>query len=535
MSQSASGRLAILLLGAVLQLAGNTPCALAADSANAPVVSACNEQNAPGRSPGPQFEMFYDIQRPEHLADLDIDTYSPSDVYPLVGKPRWRSDTLRRESVSWRPSPIWPNLVDPARFDRKKLSGTGGFIYYYEPDGKGGRRICRVEEWRSRDPAQYQAIGAPSSAQPHQGHQADSRQTHNPVLAELARAYIPLRATQFLYNTAGQIRVVGDFEEKNWQAPGTIDGYVVGPDWEAVDHACYLWRPDDQLERYAPYCSRRGKMYVTSTYFEYRYAADGAPAGTVVHAPFQSHVSPDAWTETWYLKVNNSEIEAGANSEDGVLYITGAGILAPKDNNDFNWQDDDVNIDGQYAFPDKVPLSLLEQLDTIYNYRRVRETGAGLMRVRVLEVFPAGSSQATDRLWLNLDNNRVVRQEQYRNGKLWRVINIDLESIKRNWAFDEKHRLRYGKYYEEHLDGYPIRPQDLKHRVYEYDAAGKEKLVAVSWTKFSAVPANSSREMSYYGLPDGAVKWKDFEAFRKAFDIQETVDWLYPKGRPERF
>jgi hypothetical protein len=39
----------------------------------------------------------------------------------------------------------------------------------------------------------------------------------------------------------------------------------------------------------------------------------------------------------------------------------------------------------------------------------------------------------------------------------------------------------------------------------------------------------------YYGLPDGTVKWKDFDAFQKAFDIQENADWLYPKGPPKRF
>jgi hypothetical protein len=546
----------------VLLLLGVAVNAMPAEQFLPPVTTGCNDLNDPGRSPGKQFEMFFDIQQPDPVNSIG----SNSEKYPEVGSPI--SPDIDASASDTDFPKQHPNLSDPVKFDRKKLSIHGGYIYYYEPDGKGGRRLCRREEWANRTVmafkpytakrGEYQTIprekhygysGQPLDRAP----QPD--QVHNPALAEIAKTYVPVSAIRYLYDAAGRLVESMTFDELNWE-----EGSAKPTNWQfEANHGlqCRLYRPDGKLWRYihgqidGADCSHARPN--NSNYFEYRYDTNGQYLGSIQNSRTKSeNGGGEGWHQTWELSIAGHRVQAEANSEIGVLFVTGAvNRIAPKDNNPLNTNG------GVYFFPNHdAPVSLLDDFPKIYNYRRIRERGTGI--ARMVEAFPAGSSQLTARVWLNTYNNNLLRQEQYKDGKLVRVINTDFA--------DEPTQ----EYYEEHLEKYAvkIKPANLVQRVYEYDDKGNEKLVAISWTKVpkkefygdGASPGRigplidlakdakkawknrgkpaqpkPARLEFYYGLPDGTVKWKDFEAFQKAFDIQENADWLYPNGQPKRF
>lgn len=559
-------RQSILLL---LAVATN---ALAAEQFLPPVTTGCNDLNDPGRSPGKQFEMFFDIQRP-----TGDDSGARSEQYPEVGSPILPDIGAQSWDTALPEQP--PNLLDPVRLDRKKLSIHGGYIYYYEPDGKGGRRLCRLEEWANRTVVaskldteksdEYKTVPrtkynrATVNRDPYvAGPPPQPGQTHNPILAEIAKTYVPIAATRFRYDTAGHLVERASFSDDNAMAAVHLEEEkVTRPDWRLNrwpgysndPQSCRLYHPDGKLWRYVHGLAQGvtdcfNARAETADYFEYRYDANGKLVRSIQNlaAPNKEH----KWFQIWRMVVNGYQVEAEADDKDGVRYIAGSiDLVAPKDNNPLNAKG------GVYFFPNHdAPISLLDDFSKIYNYYRVRERGTGI--ARMVEAFPAGSSQLAARVWLNTYNNTLLRQEQYKDGKLVRAINTDR-------AYDPTQ-----DYYEEHLEKYAIKPKNLVQRVYEYDAQGKEKLVAISWTNVSkeefygdapspgkigplvdlakdvkkawknrGKPAQPKPERLefYYGLPDGTVKWKNFEAFQKTFDIQDNADWLYPNGQPKRF
>jgi hypothetical protein len=534
----------------MLWLLAVTANALAAEQFLPPVTTGCNDLDNPGRSPGRQFEMFFNIHLRNVVREEDIE---PGSMAPEIDAQAWKTEL-----------PVQPpELSDPVKLDQRKLGLLGGGIYYYEADGKGGRRLCRTEEWANRTKVLFIPFRGDSKIIPrgiehgnYSGRVLDRPpqpdQTHNPALAELAKTYVPVAATRYRYDAGGHLVEIVHFSELNWEA-----GSAKPADWRfdtGFGLRCRLYQPDGKLWRYVTSNSSNSSDCFnakpeTAHYFEYRYDANGKLVTSIQNMPDdESH-----WFEIWRMVVDGDhQLEADADGKVGVLHITGAvNRIAAKDNNPLNAKG------GVYFFPNHdAPISLLDDFPKIYNYRRVRERGTGI--ARMVEAFPAGSSQLTARVWLNTYNNNLLRQEQYKDGKLVRVINTDFA--------DEPMQ----EYYEEHLEKYAvkIKPANLVQRVYEYDDKGNEKLVAISWTnvpkkefygngpspgrigplvdlakdakkawKNRGKPAQPkpARLEFYYGLPDGTVKWKDFDAFQKAFDIQENADWLYPKGPPKRF
>lgn len=525
--------------------------ALAAEQFLPPLTTGCNDLSDPGRSPGKQFEVFFDLQVAKENSTHPVE--SGVSIGPDISAQSW--DTSLTPPDNWI-----SRLADPVKFDRKSLRPIGGAIYYYEPDGKGGRRLCRTEDWASRtvmafkpymaEEDEYQTIprekhytysGHPLDRPPQPG------QTHNPVLAEIAKTYVPIAATRYRYDAAGHLIEIVRFNELNWE-----EGSRKPPNWHSFGLRCRLYRPDGKLWRYVHDLSPGVTDCFNASpevahYFEYRHDANGKLIRSIQNMPD----GETGWFQIWRMVVDGDhQVEAEADGKVGVLHITGAvNRIAPKDNNPLNANG------GAYFFPNHdAPISLLDDFPKIYNYYRVRERGTGI--ARMVEAFPAGSSQLSARVWLNTYNNTLLRQEQYKDGKLVRAINTDR-------AYDPTQ-----DYYEEHLEKYAIKPKNLVQRVYEYDAQGKEKLVAISWTNVSkeefygdapspgrigplvdlardvkkawknrGKPAQPKPEQLefYYGLPDGTVKWKNFEAFQKTFGIQDNADWLYPNGQPKRF
>ncbi|MBS1160707.1 MAG: hypothetical protein H6R15_3126 [Proteobacteria bacterium] len=530
-----------------------------------PLTTGCNDLKDAGRSPGKEHEVFFDIQRP-NPANRKA---SFSEEYPEVGEPI--SPEIRAES--WETNlPEQPaNLADPQKFDRKKLSIHGGYLYFYESDGKGGRRLCRREEWKNRKVmafvstsakrGEYQTIPREKhynfSGQ-HLDRPPQPSQTHNPVLAEIAKTYVPIAATRYRYDAAGHLVEIANFQELNWE-----EGSAKPTDWQFESQhrlSCRLYQGDGRLWRYAdgfsdnaPDCTNIRAE--SAEYFEYRYDSTGKLTRSVQN--ISSPNKTNRWWQIWSFLVNGYQVEAETDDKVGIRHITGAvDEVAPRDNNAVNTSERYRDKVGTYFFPlHDAPVNLLDDFSKIYNFRRVLETGGGI--ARMMEAFPAGSSQLTARVWLNTYNNTLLREEQYKDGRLVRVINTDR-------ANDPSHSL----YYEEHLEKYAVKPKNLVQRVYEYDAKGNEKLVAISWTNVSkevfygdapasgrigplidlardakkawnnrgktAQPKPAQLEF-YYGLPDGTVKWKDYAAFQKAFDIKENADWMYPNGQPKRF
>jgi hypothetical protein len=528
-----------------------------------PVTTACNDLAHPGRSPGPQFEMFFNIGLPANVREEDIDLYPDA---PSLTAGQWRPEIPEQPEA----------LLSPGASDRKKLGILGGAIYYYEPDGKGGRRLCRSEAWASRTKVLFNpyvgAKGKNTRIQSRTRYNYETakddpyainlppqpEQTHNPVLARIAKDYVPIAATRFRYDTAGHLVEAVSFTEDNANGLNSSGDHVPTDhtEWRQIGSGeCRLYRPDGRLWRYVSGsnspdlkdCFQATRD--TADYFEYRYDADGKLVRSI-----QNLAAPNdrnRWFQIWRMLIDGRQVEAEVDDVVGIRHITGAvNRIAPKDNNALNADG------GVYFFPNHdAPVGILDDFSKIYDYQRVREKGGHI--VRMLEAFPAGSSQLTARLWLNTANNTLLREEQYKNGKLVRAINTD-------FANDP-----VVHYYEEHLEKYKIKVKikNLVDRVYEYDDKGNEKLVAISWTnvpkeEFYASPSpgragplvdlakdvkkawqnrgkpkqpKPERLEFYYGLPDGTVKWKNFDEFQKAFNVHENADWLYPKGYPKRF
>ncbi len=522
----------------------------------APVTTACNDPDNPGRSPGPQFEMFYDIQMAPGNAQQPIKPLLG--LRPNISARAW--DTALTEPDKWS-----ARLNTPAKYDQKHLRDIGGVIYYYEPDGRGGQRLCRTETWANRTKVAVKRSGGKFKviqrgdddkygygSGPVLDRPAQPDQTHNPVLDRLSKDYTIVSAARYRYDEPGHLVEMARFSDSNWR-----NGDSEPPDWDfyyANPVNCRLYHPDGKLWRYVDGLYRPERdcfkaTRETANYFEYKYDANGKLIRSIQNLALPS--KDRRWWQIWRMAVEGREVEAEVNGKVGIMHITGAvNRVAPKDNNALNADG------GVYFFPNRdAPVSILDDFPRIYDYQRVRERGLGI--VRMLEAFPAGSSKLTARLWLNTYNNTLMREEQYEDGKLIRVINTDR-------ANDPTQ-----DYYVEHLDNYKVVPENLVQRVYEYDDAGNEKLVAVSWTNVSKDEFYGSRTRSggqlgplvdmvkdikqswkdrdkpekqkperleyYYGLPDGTIKWKDFEAFQKAFNIHENADWLYPKGPPKRF
>ena len=76
-----------------------------------------------------------------------------------------------------------------------------------------------------------------------------------------------------------------------------------------------------------------------------------------------------------------------------------------------------------------------------------------------------------------------------------------------------------------------LKGHDIIYRVWEYDDAGKGKLVAIGWNaKFSLFGKTEDimHAQVIFGMPDGVERWKTKAEFARAFDFDEEAQRAYP-------
>jgi len=513
----------------------------------------CNDLTAPAQSPATGVEIYFDIQ-----AVNPKDTVWNEEVAlrlagaansPPVKQLAYRSSKHSKPDIGeqhpFQTPFIWPNLVDPRKQDTRTLRELDGWVYIYEPDGKGGRRVCRIEHWQHRfqeldhNERQVQrdkplAVTGPASGEA------------NPVLAKLAENYRRDEIKHFIYNSQGLV-------ERYLESDPVYVNQDATQVWTSKTVACYYYDKDSRPRRYVEpnndstgsVCDpiKEGQGKFTDYYYD---TASGAFRGARFVNSLNEDHRKEAYRPIWDIRWayvpdgRQEQIAALADAKQQLYYFTsdreieGVPLPRPRSAKDISYA---------YYFYEALPLSFMDgpgdpEKKVKQYHRERRRDFAG--EVYISEYFAANGG-LQHRIWWRGMDWAVFRHEQYdAQGRLKRAINRGLAN--------EEHT-----YYAE-SDGYKSqltqRPY-LLHRVYEYDKAGKESLVAISWfnhdpridhpyrtpgrggalidlakdakrawaDRNKPKPAVKEELKQLHGTPDGKVKWKDAESFGKAFGI----------------
>ncbi len=393
-------------------------------------------------------------------------------------------------------------------------------VSYYEPNGRGGWRVCRVETWGPREIGQ-----SPSEKEV----SADGR---NALLRPLLGRFKKWHSEIYLYDSKGRIR------EK-------FSAYSKKMEWgdDTGSRECFRFNEMDRPELYvnAAFSNEcpTGEPDVRDSFRRIKYIdlKDGR-TNFIWH---ENHIaSPDGqWTKRITFKTffkpgdGNEELwfqggNARVDPSKGVTQIIGGyniGSLDQSESDKFPYSGGGLPPVEYYFTKPPVPMSVLENPNTIYQYDRRRETEV-TDGVKLIEYHPAGVHTLRERFYIASAGGRTLRQEQYDgHGTLKRVINLGfLKRDKNN-----------GGFYFEHLGdakkSVRLRFHELYYRVWEFDANGKEKLVALGWN--SKVRVTGKREPLdeaevIYGTPDGVQRWKTEQEFFKAFDFDPYAARAFP-------
>jgi hypothetical protein len=416
------------------------------------------------------------------------------------------------------PPPLPAEMLEKAW--QGKLSEKGeSFISYYEPDGKGNWRVCRVDKWAPKN-EDFSTTWLATSNQ--------ENQRNNPIVRPWLKSHFTWSGRAYLYDSKGRLSEVFLI-----QPPEKKDEDITG------DRECFRFDAKDRPEMYvrttsSNACPKGDKPdpHDFSERFRYLELKDGwvtfrwgeqhfgKPDGSwVKEISFRSMYDPNNKDENRRFQGGN----ARADSTKGVTQILGGYRLGEKDESlgPSYKVNDHVQPSEYYFTKPPVPISMLDTPEEIYNYDRRRETSVTKV-TKLLEFFPARQNRVRDRFYTIVGN--TVRHEQYdAAGKLKRVINVGQYSRQdKSWGFYDED-LKSAKLPLK-LKGHP-----LFYRVWEYDAAGKGSLVALGWNeKFTlgkSEPLDSANIV--YGTPDGTKKWANQEDFFKAFDFDATASRAY--------
>lgn len=411
------------------------------------------------------------------------------------------------------------------RFDQ-----WGGQAVLLESDGRGGRRICRVEEWESRtfDPVARTRFGGVARKRTGDDqkpgvirYEGASKNATNPVVRKLLPHYFVSSVRAFRYDDDNNIIEVRNHESPERNALRTRHPLPIRKDQLLT---CFVYEKgrlvtasgvDSPEVSVTPGFSCGDLAVGNSQYDSYRYNADGsvlakltqygANAVPDTHAEGASHDARGGEGLVWVGKGRRNLVTIYFKPLKGLteLVASDPGVL-PSDVTDV-FESGYSSSSGQleYWFPhEPVPLSVIdEQLATLDHYARVRiyPHRSGM---RVWEVFDRKSRVPRQRQWRGLD---LARQETYGDdGKLRRVIHFGpvVES-----AYSEDLR-RYAE--EGVLKVTPTVRGHASYRVYDYDAAGKERLALVCWQH----DATSNKPLRHFPwwTPDPAPKRSKEEA-----------------------
>ena len=411
----------------------------------------------------------------------------------------------------------------PAPLPEKMLGTEGSGILskdetsdvsYYEPDGKGNWRVCRVEQWWSAGMGQKTVREAlkPITAR---------YVENNPLLKKLGKDNIVLLATLYFYDSKGRIIRL---EEGDFQKPNEKSSIKICREYDKDDNLTLLLDPKNSQS------CKASPPDLRDEWLRYRYGRyDGklvplldewnrsSPSGKwgKDFALFRTSAAPDA-----VFGAAKAQIGKGVT----VIYGTNAGKL---DQNAANTVLDSFGKVGAAAYwfiKSPVTLEVLEKPDLIYRYERRRQTYVGGPGVKLLELFKPNEHLSLHRYYLV--DKFVVRHEQFDSGgRVKRVVTInDWRQPRPGLKPDIDDRLLTDK-------GLSINSHQIYHRVYDFDAQGKPTLVAVSWDRALRNPLKKTSALSadvVYGSPAGKEIWKSKEEFFKQFDFSPEAEQVFP-------
>ena len=393
-------------------------------------------------------------------------------------------------------------------------------ISYYEPNDRGGWRVCRVETWVPRESGQ-----SPSEKDV----AADGK---NILIKALLGSFKKLHSEIYLYDGKGRI------QEK-------FSAYSEKMTWgsDTGSRECFRFNDMDRPELYvnAKVTNKCpiGEPDIRDNFRRIKYVDLKDGRANIVW--YENHMAfPDnQWTKritfkTFFKPTDENEglWFQGGNARvyplTGVTQIIGGyniGSLDQSDSNKYPYASGVLPPVEYYFTNPPVPMSVLENPDAIYQYDRRRETEV-TDGVKLVEYYAAGVHLLRERFYIASAGGQTLRQEQYDDqGRLKRVINLGFLKLDKN----------NGGFYFEHLGdakkSAKLRFHELYYRVWEFDVGGKEKLVALGWN--AKVSVTGKREPVdeadvIYGTPDGVQRWKTKQEFFKAFDFDAYADRAFP-------
>ncbi|WP_262071637.1 hypothetical protein [Stenotrophomonas sp. Marseille-Q5258] len=418
----------------------------------------------------------------------------------------------------------------PAVVDLKegKLGFTDGQVVYLEPDGKGGKRVCRTERWESRV---YQPLNyAHRDGTPDLRRDRDNKvravpyrrwagQERNPILAKLTPYYYMARVDAYFYDQGGHLveARVQETEDVNalrqrYPKELMIDRLTFCARYNAQGQL--IWTTGGMFESLVnvpgAQCAGLQTGEVDST--SYRYYADGKLLSEL-RVSRGSDVSPrtsqrdaskqgewsgggTAWSNVHVPQRERSSVHFIFTNKKGItrLYAENMGLAAYDAQPPYKELLRDPNRKLRYDFPQPVPLSVVDDhFATLDKYPRVRRYPhqSGL---NVIEFFDGNSRTPRLRQWRSVE---LSRQETYNaEGKLVQVIYSGGRALK---VYPEDLR-RYAE--SGVLKVTPTRSGYASYRVYTYDASGKESLTFVCWQH--DVPSNRPLHRFPWWTPDPA-------------------------------
>jgi len=428
-----------------------------------------------------------------------------------------------------------PELTPPVATKPAGTFGpTQGQVIYLESDGKGGKVVCRIEQWESRtySPLERpQAGGGPGLRRDTAGkvralaYRAQPAQERNPILGKLTPHYFMTRVDAFYHSPDGQL-----VEARMHETPDIT--VAANHDARAVVH--------DRLMFCARY-DTKGRLTMTSgtngpvslspafqcsevapgtaEMSSYRYYPDGTllanlrTPGPIQDndgtAPPEAQASGRGQGNVWFKGTRTA-----AAREDALFnFIPGQGLYTLTTGNmafaPFDVQPlyEERTQGGparlEYDFPSRpVPLEVIDDgFVGLKRYPRVR-TYSHRSGLKVLEVFDANRSAPRQRQWRTLDLNR---QESYNaKGGLTQVVHYGA-APRDAYPEDLKRYAEAGM-----LKVTPTTVGYASYRVYTYDASGKESLVFVCWQHDG--PSNKPYRHFPWWTPDPTPKRSKEEA-----------------------
>ncbi len=569
------------------------------------VAQSCNDMDYPARSPARGVELYY----------LATDEF-PFDGAPTIPWPHAGTQAPAPTVLTARgglevahqlhqggahDSQVPPyqapfvvgNHVDPVKLNVGKMGDLAAWVLYYEPNGQGGRRICRWEHWANRvatrrPNGQMVPLAKPLPPSVPIEHEL------NAALKNWSATHRRLQVGHYRYTEDGRLSWYGTSTRPAEQQDNPVlskdpkDGWVTQPvqcflydaqgrptrtvtidarldEARHLQHACearqvgeanfldYFY--DAQTGAYrgmrsqsaATLLEQSKSMNSAEREADARRVANRAPIPAQVKWNYRPDTQPHWVRGEWQPQQGTAFSEAvqfeTTLEAEGHPGRPGRYGTDPQGQAYFRYHLFDPTL--VRTLLDKAdPISALKQLHRL----RIQKWGAG----PVYEHFtPQGVLR--HRLF-TLGDARTVRHEQFDEfGRLKRVINLGLMNDKLKDTY-------YAENLAAHKDQIKVGPY-LMYRVYEYDAAGKESLVAVSWYLRSPydhlaenvvdgaikdakrawqnrrqpdkAKVNNTFPPQFFGTPNGTIKWQDAASFGKAFDFYPSLEMLKQWGEAQ--